>query len=53
MENYESEKENYVTYCGGMLGETLYHGFGKEYGLKCTDIDVYEMWLCLPRFPQL
>ncbi len=35
----------YIAGCGGMLGEAFYRVFGKDYDLKCTDIDVNEEWL--------
>jgi dTDP-4-dehydrorhamnose reductase len=39
------KKKIYLAGCGGMLGEAFYSVFGKEYELKCTDIDVNESWL--------
>ena len=33
-----------------MLGEAFYKIFGEEYQLKCTDIDVNEIWLSLLDF---
>lgn len=38
-------KKVYIAGAGGMLGEGFYKVFGKEYELKCTDIDVNEDWL--------
>ena len=38
-------KKIYIAGCGGMLGEAFYRVFGKEYELKCTDIDVNDSWL--------
>jgi dTDP-4-dehydrorhamnose reductase len=38
-------KKIYIAGCGGMLGEAFYCVFGKEYELKCTDIDINEKWL--------
>lgn len=35
----------YIAGCGGMLGEAFYKVFGKDYNLKCTDIDLNEDWL--------
>ncbi len=35
----------YIAGCGGMLGEAFYANFGKDYELKCTDIDPNEVWL--------
>jgi len=41
-----NEKCNiYIAGCGGMLGEAFYEKFKKDYDLKCTDIDVNEIWL--------
>jgi dTDP-4-dehydrorhamnose reductase len=39
------KKKIYIAGCGGMLGEAFHKVFGKEYELKCTDIDVNEAWL--------
>lgn len=39
------KKKIYIAGCGGMLGEAFYCVFGKEYELKCTDIDINEKWL--------
>ena len=30
---------------GGILGETFYKQFKRDYELKCADIDVNEDWL--------
>jgi len=38
-------KKIYIAGAGGMLGEAFYEIFGREYDLKCTDIDVNESWL--------
>lgn len=38
-------KKIYIAGCGGMLGEAFYYQFGKDYELKCTDIDVNDDWL--------
>jgi dTDP-4-dehydrorhamnose reductase len=38
-------KRIYIAGCGGMLGEAFYRQFGKDFELKCTDIDVNENWL--------
>jgi len=35
----------YIAGCGGMLGEAFYYQFGRDYKLKCSDIDVNEDWL--------
>ena len=35
----------YIAGCGGMLGESFYKVFDKDYDLKCTDINVNEKWL--------
>ena len=43
-------KKIYIAGCGGMLGEAFYKIFGEEYQLKCTDIDVNEIWLSLLDF---
>ena len=39
------KKKIYIAGSGGMLGEAFHKVFGKEYELKCTDIDVNETWL--------
>jgi len=39
------KKKIYVAGCGGMLGEAFYKQFNGSYELKCTDIDVNELWL--------
>jgi dTDP-4-dehydrorhamnose reductase len=39
------KKKIYIAGCGGMLGEAFYKVFGKDYELKCTDIDVNDSWL--------
>ena len=39
------KKKIYIAGCGGMLGEAFYKVFSEEYELKCTDIDVNEVWL--------
>jgi len=39
------KKKIYIAGCGGMLGEAFFKVFGKEYELKCTDIDLNEEWL--------
>lgn len=41
----KNKKRIYISGCGGMLGESFYKVFGKDYILKCTDIDVNENWL--------
>jgi dTDP-4-dehydrorhamnose reductase len=38
-------KKIYIAGCGGMLGEAFYKVFGRDFVLKCTDIDVNENWL--------
>lgn len=38
-------KKIYISGCGGMLGEAFYKQFNGKYTLKCTDIDVSELWL--------
>ena len=43
-------KKIYIAGCGGMLGEAFYKIFGEEYQLKCTDIDVNEIWISLLDF---
>jgi dTDP-4-dehydrorhamnose reductase len=40
-----NKKKIYIAGCGGMLGEAFYKVFGKDYDLKCTDIDLNEKWL--------
>jgi dTDP-4-dehydrorhamnose reductase len=40
-----NKKKIYIAGCGGMLGEAFYQVFGKDYVLKCTDIDLNEEWL--------
>jgi dTDP-4-dehydrorhamnose reductase len=39
------KKKIYIAGCGGMLGEAFYKVFSEHYDLKCTDIDVNEIWL--------
>ena len=46
-------KKIYIAGCGGMLGEAFYHQFGKDYELKCTDIDVNDDWLSYLDFRDL
>ena len=38
-------KKIYIAGCGGMLGESFYKVFSKNYLLKCTDIDLNDVWL--------
>ena len=38
-------KKIYIAGCGGMLGEAFHAQFGKDYQLRCTDIDVNAPWL--------
>ena len=38
-------KKIYIAGCGGMLGESFYKVFSKNYLLKCTDIDLNDDWL--------
>ena len=35
----------FVAGCGGMLGDSIYNVFNKEYHMHCTDINVNEKWL--------
>lgn len=35
----------YIAGCGGMLGEAFFKIFGRDYELKCSDIDCNEPWL--------
>lgn len=35
----------YIAGCGGMLGEAFHEEFGGNAELKCTDIDVNDVWL--------
>ena len=35
----------YIAGCGGMLGESFYEKFRKDFELKYTDIDINEDWL--------
>lgn len=39
------KKKIYIAGCGGMLGEGFYKVFGKDYELKCTDINLNVDWL--------
>ena len=39
------KKKIFLSGAGGMLGEAFYEIFKKNYELKCTDIDVNEVWL--------
>ena len=47
------KKKIYIAGCGGMLGEAFFKVFGKEYELKCTDIDLNEEWLSYLDFQDL
>ncbi len=47
------KKKIYIAGCGGMLGEAFFKVFGKEYELKCTDIDLNEEWLFYLDFQDL
>ena len=38
-------KKIYIAGCGGMLGDSFYKVFSKNYLLKCTDIDLNDDWL--------
>ncbi len=38
-------KKIYIAGCGGMLGDSFYQVFSKNYELKCTDINLIEDWL--------
>ena len=38
-------KKIYIAGCGGMLGESFYKVFSKNYLLKCTDINLNDDWL--------
>lgn len=38
-------KKIYISGCGGMLGDSFYKVFSKNYLLKCTDIDLNENWI--------
>ena len=38
-------KRIYIAGCGGMLGEAFYKQFKDDYLLKCTDIDLNDIWL--------
>ena len=46
-------KKIYMAGCGGMLGEAFYKVFGKEYQIKCSDIDLNEEWLSYLDFRDL
>ncbi len=35
----------YVSGCGGMLGDAVYHRFNENYSVKASDINVNEDWL--------
>ena len=39
------KKKIYMAGCGGMLGEAFHSIFSNDYELKCTDIDVNDIWL--------
>jgi dTDP-4-dehydrorhamnose reductase len=41
----DNKMKIYIAGCGGMLGEAFHKVFGEEYELKCTDLNVNEMWL--------
>lgn len=43
-------KKIYIAGCGGMLGEAFYQVFGKNFELKCTDIDINDDWLTFMDF---
>ncbi len=43
----------YIAGCGGMLGESFYKIFNKDYILKCSDIDLNEKWLTYLDFRDL
>ena len=43
----------YIAGCGGMLGEAFHIVFGKDYELRCTDIDVNDDWLSYLDFRDL
>ena len=43
-------KKIYIAGCGGMLGEAFHQVFGKNFELKCTDIDVNDDWLTFMDF---
>tara|TARA_B100001123_G_C15325480_1_gene1029383 strand:+ start:922 stop:1818 length:897 start_codon:yes stop_codon:yes gene_type:complete len=38
-------KKIYISGCGGMLGDSFYQVFSKNYKLKCTDINLIDEWL--------
>lgn len=46
-------KRIYIAGCGGMLGDAFHKHFGVDYELKCTDIDVNEVWLSYLDFRDL
>ena len=38
-------KKIYIAGCGGMLGDSFYQVFSKNYQLRCTDINLTDNWL--------